>query len=110
MVVIVKKLEEFDPSNSITTYVERAKLYLQCGRGQANSLFLSVIGSNISFLRNLLTPVLLKDKRFDEIVALLKALYEPKLGTLSFLPSGAERLCGLHNENYTEEVADGATA
>ena len=42
-------------------------------------VLLSVIGAQTySLLRNLISPSLLKDKSFDEIVEVLKKHYEPK--------------------------------
>ena len=61
-------------------YVERAQLFFEANdvaEAKQVPVFLSAIGARTyTLLRNLLTPILTKDKTFDEIVTVLKQHYE----------------------------------
>ncbi len=76
-------LAEFDAtSDSVTSYVERAQLFLDANDIAAEkrvAVFLSAIGGKTyTLLRNLLAPAVLKEKTLDEIITALKQHFEPK--------------------------------
>ena len=83
MAAVIGQLPEFKPeSESLTTYVERVKLFIEANGiedARKVAVLLSVIGGKTyALLRNLLSPTDPKTKSFDEIVAALKEHYEPK--------------------------------
>ena len=83
MATVIGQLPEFNPeSESLTTYVERVKLFIEANGiedARKVAVLLSVIGGKTyALLRNLLSPTDPKTKSFDEIVAELEGHYEPK--------------------------------
>ena len=83
MATVIGQLPEFNPeSESLTTYVERVKLFIEANGiedARKVAVLLSVIGGKTyALLRNLLSPTDPKTKSFDEIVAVLTQHYEPK--------------------------------
>ena len=83
MATVIGQLPPFNPeSESLTTYVERVKLFIEANGiedGRKVAVLLSVIGGKVySLLRNLLSPTDPKTKSFDQIVAVLEEHYEPK--------------------------------
>ena len=78
-------MDEFNPaSDSVTTYVERAQLFMEANNvpdDKQVKLFLSALGGKTySLLWNLLTPTLPRETTFDEIIAVLKNHFETKVG------------------------------
>ena len=79
----IGKLDEFDSANeSLSDYVERAQLFFEAngiaGNKQVAGFLSAIGGKTYALLRNLVAPTPPKDKTFDELVAVLKAHFEPK--------------------------------
>ena len=77
------QLEAFDPQvETFTSYVERVHLFFEANdikEEKRRSVFLSIVGGAVyNLLRNLLAPVTPKDAQLQDIIAVLKAHYEPK--------------------------------
>ena len=80
----IGRLDAFNQaSDSLTAYVERVQLYFVANglekHNKQVAAFRTAVGKGTyQLLRNLVTPELPKNKSFNDIVALLKAHFEPK--------------------------------
>ena len=75
------RLEAFDPQvETFTSYVEWTHLFFEANDiKEWRSVFLSFVGSAVyNPLQNLLAPVTPKNTPLQDIIAVLKAHYEPK--------------------------------
>ena len=103
---ILGKLEDFDSkSDTITAYIERAQLFMDANNIPNEKRVLTLLSSigkdSYETLRNLLAPANPRDSSWDEIVATLKAHFEPKPLTIS------ERFVFNKRQQKTDEsVAD----
>ena len=81
--LVFGRLKAFEPEGeNISTYLERVQLYFETNAvedGKKASVLLTVIGAkNYGIIRSLVTPILPREKTFEELANVLKAHFQQK--------------------------------
>ena len=79
----IGRMQEFYPDKeTVTAYLERFQMFVSANSIETDKVvptLLTVLGStHYTLLRGLVSPELLKDKSYDELVELLKKHYDPE--------------------------------